>query len=309
MTEISEIRASYNRGAAMRKLVWKAVALKVGLAAAAVWLLAHPGEVAAQPVLENNQIQIYYSEPNASYFRPIYERYKSRQVLEQLKQFLSPLIIPGGITLQITAKECGTVNSWWSGRKDGLFLCYEWPDFAERVAPAQTMPDGMTREDAVVGAFLQVTFHELGHGMFDIYDIPVFGREEDAADQMAGFILSQFGKDVARRTFPGVVYLWQKLAESDGPVRRSAYADEHGTDLQRAYNYLCMAYGADPVTFQYVVDKGLLPKERAANCARESRQIYNAFTKTMIPHIDKSKMEVVRSKDWLLPEGSEPVPK
>jgi len=33
--------------------------------------------------------------------------------------------------------------------------------------------DRRTREGAVIGAFLQVTFHELGHGMFDIYDIPV----------------------------------------------------------------------------------------------------------------------------------------
>src|SRR5437588_91669 len=80
-----------------------------------------------------------------------------------------------------------------AGRQDGLFLCYEWLDFALRVAPQTTTPDGMTREDAVLGAFLQVTFHELGHGMFDIYEIPILGREEDAADQIAGFILSQFG--------------------------------------------------------------------------------------------------------------------
>jgi hypothetical protein len=257
--------------------------------------------------LENDRIEVFYSPPSSSVYKPIYERYKTRQLLEQLKQFLSPLILP--VTLKITAKECGMTNSWWSGRRDGLFLCYEWADFAERTAPREITEAGVTREGAVLGGFLQVTFHELGHGMIDIYEIPVFGREEDAADQFAGFILSQFGKDVARRTLPGTAYVWQKLAESEGTWLHDWFSDEHGTSLQRAYNYLCMAYGADPDTFLYYVDKGLLPKTRAPNCMREFEQIRNAFVKTMLPHIDQAKMKVVQSKDWLLPEGSEAVPK
>ena len=31
-------------------------------------------------------------------------------------------------------------------------------------------------------------------------NIPVFGREEDAADQLSAFLMLQFGKDVARTT-------------------------------------------------------------------------------------------------------------
>jgi hypothetical protein len=298
-------------GAAMSSM--KRAICSIALASAVLLLpAARSDEAAAQsaPALDNAQIEILYSPPNASFFKPIYERYQQRQVLEQLKQFLSPLILPEGITLRITAKECGTVNSWWSGRRDGLFLCYEWPDFAERVAPSSISPEGVTREGAVVGAFLQVTFHELGHAMFDIYDIPVFGREEDAADQMAGFILSQFGKGVAQRTLPGSAYLWQKLGEASGTWRRDSFSDEHGHPLQRAYNYLCMAYGGTPGTFQYYVDKGLLPKERAPSCAREFQQIRNAFVKTMAPHIDQAKMKVVQSRDdWLLAEGTEPIPK
>jgi hypothetical protein len=286
----------------MKRHIWS-----VALASAVFWLGIRPAEVAAQtsPALENDRIEIFYSEPKATFFRPIYERYKERRVLEQLKQFLSPLNLPPSVTLRITARECGSVNSWWHGRKDGLFLCYEWPDYAARIAPRETALYGMTREDAILGAFLQVTFHEMGHAVFDIYEVSVFGREEDAADQMAGFILSQFGPDVARRTFPGAAYIWQKLAESDGPWRQDRFSDVHGTPLQRAYNYLCMAYGAKPEIFQYYVDKGLLPKARAANCGREFQQIQNAFLKTVLPHIDQAKMKVVQSTPWLLPEREE----
>lgn len=74
----------------------------------------------------------------------------------------------------------------------------------------------------------------------------------------------------------------------------------HGNDLQRSYDFLCMAYGADQQTFQFTVDNGLLPKERAANCRHEFLQIQNAFIKTMLPHIDTEKMKLVQGKtDWL----------
>jgi hypothetical protein len=282
--------------------------------AALAWLATPPAAFAddapqmGAPELDNKQIEILYTAPQASYLKPLYDRLRQRQFLEQLKQFLSPLNIPPGITLKITTKECGQTNSWWAGRQDGLFLCYEWLDFALRVAPQTTTPDGMTREDAVLGAFLQVTFHELGHGMFDIYEIPILGREEDAADQIAGFILSQFGSEITRRTLPGTVYLWRALADSDGPWRHDAFSDIHGQPLQRAYNYLCMAYGADPQQFQYFVDKGYLPKERAGDCGREFAQIRHAFATTLYPHIDPAKMKIVQSRQWLLPQGQELAP-
>jgi hypothetical protein len=298
-----ERRAEATERVFTRRSLWWASVIS-----ALLWLAVQPAEVSAQtaPALENDQIVIQYSEPKASFLKPIFERYRKRQFLEQLRQFLSPLILPPSVTLRITMKECGEINSWWYGRRDGLFLCYEWPDYAERVAPIDTTPEGVTREGAVFGAVLQVTFHELAHAMFDIYNIPVFGREEDAADQTAGLILTQFDEHVTSRALPGVAYLWQKLDAGERAWPRDAFSDEHGHPLQRAYNYLCIAYGAAPDTFQHYVDEGLLPKERAVNCGREFQQICKAFVKTMLPHIDQAKLDVVRSRDWLLLEESEP---
>jgi putative metallopeptidase DUF4344 len=282
--------------------IWRRWLRGAAMAAAAISFGLTEAQAQSNPKLDNPQIVVLYSPPQSSYLQPLYERLRARQYLEQLKQFLSPLVIPPGITLRITTKECGTTNSWWSGRQDGLFLCYEWPDYAERIAPTTATPNGMTREDAILGAFLQVTFHELGHAMFDIYDVPIFGREEDAADQMAGFILSQFGPEVARRTFPGTVYIWKALAD---PWSHDDFSDIHGYPLQRAYNYLCMAYGADPDVFQYTVDQGLLPKERAVLCGREFMQIRHAFATTIYPHINLDLMKIVQSTQWLRPEGQE----
>jgi len=278
----------------MQRILWSAI-----LACALIWSAHLKAEDAdSEPLLENDRIQIEYVKPGESHLMPVYETMKERKVLERLKQFLSPLKLP--VKLKITMHECGTTNAYWGGRAAGLSLCYEFFDFAKRIAPKEATPEGYTRDDAITGMFLQVTLHELGHGMFDIYNIPVLGREEDAADQMAGFILSQFGPEVARRTLPGAAYVWQQFNESrGGEWPHWLYSDEHGHDLQRSYNYLCMAYGSDPTTFAYYVDSGLLPKERAVNCKREADQMQNAFQKTMLPNIDAAKMKAVQDKKWL----------
>ncbi len=277
----------------MQRILWSAV-----LACALIWSVHLNAEDAdSEALLVNDRIEIEYVKPGASHLMEIYESLKEKKVLERLKQFLSPLKLP--VKLKITTHECGVTNSYWGGRASGLSLCYEWFDFAKRVAPKETTPEGYSRDDAITGMFLQVTLHELGHGMFDIYNIPVLGREEDAADQMAGFIMAQFGPEVARRTLPAGAYVWQKLYEAGGDWPRWLYSDEHGHSLQRSYNYLCMAYGSDPETFAYYVDSGLLPKERAVNCKREYEQLLNAFQKTMMPHIDAAKMKAVQETNWL----------
>ena len=46
------------------------------------------------PELDNKQIEILYTAPQASYLKPLYDRLRQRQFLEQLKEFLSPLNIP-----------------------------------------------------------------------------------------------------------------------------------------------------------------------------------------------------------------------
>ena len=89
---------------------------------------------------------------------------------------------------------------------------------------------------------------------------------------------------------------------TDRQFAGTAFADEHGTPRQRYYNYLCLAYGADPAAFQDFVDKGLLPKERSVHCAREYEQVKRAFSKTVLPFIDQGLMKKVQAVQWIRPD-------
>jgi hypothetical protein len=266
----------------------------------------------AQPTLPPNpKIMVDYIEPRpptdpqdkdfnkdmADYqrFMKIHERLKQRQVLEQLATFLSPLKLPR--ILRVRTKTCGTVNAFYEPGEYTVNMCYEFIDVIEQMAPQTTSPEGFTRQEVIVGGFLGVLLHELGHAVNDLYSIPVLGREEDTADQIAGFMMLQFGKDVTRTTIKGMAFVWLTFARSGG----NAYWDVHSTSGQRFYNFLCIGYGGDPESFKDLVGKALTP-ERMAGCPHEYQQVRNAFIKTILPHIDQEAMKQVQAVKWLKPE-------
>ena len=284
----------------MKRFIGVAILLSVAFGASA---LAVPTAAQTIPMPDNKQIDITYVEPTNINYRSIYDQLRKRRVLEQLKQFLAPLRLPENerLLIKVTDVEAcvGLPNAWFDPRKRAISICYQFIDWYRRLAPRGTTEAGVKPADGVVGPFLHVLLHELGHALFHIYKVPIFGREEDAADQMAAFLLTQFGEEVARRSLLGAAHFY----EVSGRIpEKTLFADTHGTDWQRYYNMLCIAYGGHPGTFQHLVDRGLLPKTRANGCTREHRQIAHAFETHISPHLDKELWKRVGTMEWLKPD-------
>jgi hypothetical protein len=169
--------------------------------------------------------------------------------------------------------------------------------------PKRGLLPGVSRAEAIVGAIGGVALHETGHAVFDIQQIPRLGREEDAADMVAGFVMLQFGSQVARVMIKGmfnVTYNWQVESPNISVV---ALADTHSLALQRGYAMLCLAYGKDPEMFKDLA-QAWLPPERQPYCAQEYRQAQNAFRKTILPDVDLAQMKKVQQMQILRPDDS-----
>ncbi len=281
----------------MMKMKWIA---QIAAVAVAAWttVVPAPAPAEASPELRNSKVDFAYIPPKSVKYYAMLERLKKRQFLEQLSEFVSPVRFPHPFYLITT--ECGVVNAFYSFSQWAIFICYEWIEEMDRIAPPPGQPvDGITHDDVVIGETVATVLHELGHAAFDMLRIPVAGREEDAADQFMAFIALQFSKDVARTIVNGEAYFWYK---SPNPEKWAHYADEHGTAGQRYYNTLCLAYGGDPASFKDFVDKNWLPADRAKNCAAEFQQIRSAFIKTVLPFIDPEMMKQVQARQWLPPQ-------
>ena len=246
-------------------------------------------------ILRADRIQISYVPPKNSAHEALFQLLKERQVLEKIKGLLSALRLPRALLLKVDGCD-GESNAWYAD--DAITVCYEYLEDILRNAPKETTAAGVTRTDAIVGPTLEVVLHETGHAVFDYLTVPILGREEDAADQFAAYILLQFAESDARRLIYGVAYSYN-IDASQPSTKKNPFADEHGLPAQRFYNVLCMAYGADSKLFAELVDKKYLPSERAEGCADEYDQVIRALNKLIGHYIDQTRAKQVRARQWL----------
>ena len=131
-------------------------------------------------------------------------------------------------------------------------------------------------QDAAVARFvtsnvIATFYHELGHGLIDVLDLPVLGREEDAADTLSAILTHQIWDEEAATaiTYDTAEAYAAYAAEAESEGWETPYADTHSLDLQRYYNLVCLFYGASPDTREDVAAELELPEDRAEGCAEE----------------------------------------
>jgi Putative metallopeptidase len=279
------------------------VVIAAGLALAASSASARK---ASAPRAKPDRIDISYMQPESPAHQTLYRRLKEHRALEKIRDLLRPLRLPHRLLLQ--TRGCDGIANAWSN-DESVTVCYEFLDEIWRNMADRTTPAGVAPIDTLIGPLLDVFLHEAGHAVFSILRIPVFGREEDAADQFSTYIMLRFDKEESRRLILGSAYQYKgDLSSPTVMMTQQKFADEHGTPAQRFFNLLCMAYGADSSLFADVVQKGFLPEDRAVGCQREYAQVSHAFDTLIGPHIDR-KLARQLHKRWLPPITTKPKPR
>jgi hypothetical protein len=255
------------------------------------------GEASAANDPQPNRIRIEYVPPTSPEHQNIYEMVKERKTLEKLQEIYGAFKLPADLLLRTVGCD-GASNAWY--QRGRISVCYEYLEDVRKMMPAETTAQGISPSDAVIGQFFYVITHEMGHAVFDMLDIPVLGRQEDAADQFATYIMLQFGKDQARRLITGAAYSYRRfLTQPKVTAPLAAFSGAHSPPAARFYNMLCLAYGADSDLFADFVTNEYLPKQRAGGCRKEYGEIVYAFKTLISPHLDTAIAQQVLQKNWL----------
>lgn len=136
--------------------------------------------------------------------------------------------------------------------------------------------------DAVAAVATETVFHEAGHALIDILDLPLSGREEeDAADQFAALMLIRQGLGGERQLRLAAQEYELSAAAGEAPDPKDR--DEHSPDLQRAAGHLCYLYGASPVRNADLAHTRYLPAPRAAGCGREWTHVHSTWMNNLAP--------------------------
>ncbi|HWT02453.1 MAG TPA: DUF4344 domain-containing metallopeptidase [Pyrinomonadaceae bacterium] len=237
---------------------------------------------------DQGDFKIAYSEPQNEKYAEMNAELKRGGSLEQVADELNAAIaIPEDVT--IVFKECGEVNASWNPPTRTIEMCYELiEDLAQRFSTIAK--DQQQLEDAVGGATTFVFFHELGHALIDILKLPSTGREEDAVDQLATYVLVDSGGDEGERmALSGAAWWGQKYDELAQSGRTAGeldqlWADEHSLNAQRMYNIICWVYGHNQQKYAGIVNNQL-PEARAVRCPSEYERLSSAWLTLLKPYL------------------------
>jgi hypothetical protein len=194
-------------------------------------------------VLKPDQLRGEYVPPKNPAHQHTYNRLKERRVLERLSEFLSPFRLPRRLLMKV--KGCdGEVDAFYQDYV--ITVCYEYLEYIRSNIPKEPVPGGLTPQDAVIGPTIDVFLHEAGHAVFDMLEIPVLGREEDAADLFSAYFQLQVGRQEARvlilgTAFPGQQEIQETMKKS---LELRDYADDHGLPLSAISTFYAWLTGS-----------------------------------------------------------------
>lgn len=123
---------------------------------------------------------------------------------------------------------------------------------------------------------LHILYHEFGHVLIHDLDLPILGREEDAADTIATIAIlarERASPDVDNYFIQGLLaiadawwIIWQKQQQQNSDL---AFWSRHAISAQRFYNIVCFIYGSNPRKFAKLPKVAKLPPERTDWCVEE----------------------------------------
>ena len=267
---------------------------RVAALIAATVLIAGCGGVEPEPVA--GKMTVTYRDATSAEAIRGRALMKDAGLLEDVAQDVNDsLKLPEDVAL--VADQCGRANAVWNSGQREIKICYELADLNlrlfeedpehERAHPGHrdTVP-----AQAAVNATIGVFFHELGHAVISLYDLPITGREEDVADQLAAYAILE--PTNVLKEFPNAAgvtgdyaLMFKKWAADRDSVAPADFAAVHSLNETRMFNLKCWIYGSDPAGHADMVANASLPESRSAGCPEEYQQLSRAWFKLLAPHL------------------------
>lgn len=132
-------------------------------------------------------------------------------------------------------------------------------------------------QDGAIDTVLHTLFHEIAHAYIADKNIPILGKEEDAADNLAAVMMIEYVDNGADSAISAADMFAFESEDMPQDIQAAEYIDEHSFNLQRYFQTLCLVYGSDPEQYSTLLDEigedGL--EDRQAFCEMNYQDIYN----------------------------------
>lgn len=228
------------------------------------------------------RFEVFYDRSPDKLHQALQEGLQRSGLFEMLAAELNDSGLVMRTDIFIRFQDCGEANAFYDPDPQNrqIVMCYE---LITQMTEDFEKLNKSSLEDALLNgiyASVFVFYHELGHALIDVLQLPVVGKEEDAVDQFSAIILLNSGADdLSQKTI-------LNAAAWFGIKPKIPAWDEHAPNDVRFYYLVCLVYGSDPEEYEALTK--ILPQNRANRCPREYEKIAVSWSKLLLPHFAKA---------------------
>ncbi|HKZ14620.1 MAG TPA: DUF4344 domain-containing metallopeptidase [Solirubrobacterales bacterium] len=238
---------------------------------------AETGEAVAPGTVEAE-----WQEPHGEENVAGYELLKASETRSLAKSLATAFELPNPLLIKGVNGFGG--GPFYNPEDNSITLPYEFPAVVFNVV-VQSNPQGTPKEwgEAAGAVNSFILAHEFAHALIHNFELPVLGREEDAADGISTVVLLKaeggalYAIDAAE--------FWEAFSGRQDPPDLAEYADNHSFDRQRADNILCWVAGSDESILEAFLENEVLPEGRLASCPGEWELLRGSAEQVLNPHL------------------------
>ncbi len=216
----------------------------------------------------NDYVRVKYAKPVNKIEMEIKKELKESNIVNVIVSFINDNFqLPERLTFFL-----GSVDGpLYDGRQNQIEIPFGFiTEITDRFSKEKyNDKTGITIKEARADVLMHTLFHELAHAFISMYEIPVLGKEEDAADALAAILLIEYFENGQEIALTAADLFSIESYRRNGELQEEDFWDEHSLDEQRYYSTLCYIYGSNPEQYAFFVKEGSLSQERADMCIEE----------------------------------------
>jgi hypothetical protein len=240
------------------------------------------GGAAEEGTGEPGVVEAEWEKPHGEENIAGYELLKASETRSLAKSLATAFELPNPLLIKGVNGFGG--GPFYNPEDNSITLPYEFPAVVFNVI-IQSNPEATPKEwgEAAGAVNSFILAHEFAHALIHNFELPVLGREEDAADGIATVVLLKaeegglYAIDAAE--------FWEAFSGRQDPPDLAEYADNHSFDRQRADNILCWVAGSDEPVLEAFLENEILPEDRLAACPGEWELLRRSAEQVLDPHL------------------------
>lgn len=223
-----------------------------------------------------------YAGPLTAADKDVLDKLKSNGDAEVVTEFVNDLFkLPSNLFIFFGAKDGPLFNS----ATNTISIPYRFITLVENYFIGSDYLDSeISPNQATSDVLIHTLFHELAHALIFAFDLPIVGKEEDAADSFATLMLIEYF-DEGQEVVISAADLFELEHSTIKEFSDEDFWDEHSFDLQRYYSALCLVYGSDPKQYSALLSRRGISKDKEDSCISEYEEVSANWEKLLSNHI------------------------